>query len=172
MSRFFMDTEFAEDGRVIDLISIALVREDGREYYAVSKEFDPERCNDWVRANVLPLLPPRDFGGWKTRKEIAADIRELVLGGDGGDKPEFWAYFADYDWVVLCQLYGRMVDLPDGFPFWCHDLKQRMASLGIKKEQLPLQSGAEHSALEDARWVRTASLWIDAYGADRANGAG
>lgn len=170
MSRFFMDTEFAEDGRVIELISIALVCEDGREYYAVSKEFDPERCNDWVRANVLPLLPPRDFGAWKTRKEIATDIRELVL--DGGDKPEFWAYYADYDWVVLCQLYGRMVDLPEGFPFWCHDLKQRMASLGIKKEQLPSQSGVEHSALEDARWVRAACLWIDAYGADRANGAG
>lgn len=168
MTRWFFDTEFAEDGRVIELISIGLVSDDGREYYAVSKEFDPERCNEWVRANVLPLLPPRDFGGWKTRMEIATDIRELVL--EDGSEPEFWAYFADYDWVVLCQLYGRMVDLPKGFPFWCRDLKQRMAGRGIKKEMMPSQSGAEHSALEDARWVRTASLWLDQQA--RANAAG
>jgi hypothetical protein len=159
-TRWFFDTEFNEDGHTIDLISIALVCEDGREYYAVSKEFDPSRCNDWVRANVLPLLPSRDFGAWKTRSEIATDIRELVI--EGGAKPEFHAYFADYDWVVLCQLYGRMVDLPKGFPFYCRDLKQRMDDLGVKKDQLPAQEGAEHSALDDARWVRAASLWLDA----------
>lgn len=159
MTRWFFDTEFAEDGRVIDLISIALVSDDGREYYAISREFDPLSCNDWVRENVLPLLPTRDSWLWKTRKEIASEIRELVL--HDSFEPEFWAYFADYDWVVLCQLYGRMIDLPTGFPFYCRDLKQRMDTRGISKEMLPVQSGTEHSALEDARWVRKASLWLD-----------
>ena len=56
--RWFLDTEFHDDGRIIDLISIALVAEDGKNfYYAVSTEFDQERCNDWVKANVLPKLP-------------------------------------------------------------------------------------------------------------------
>lgn len=32
--RFWFDTEFFKDGRVIDLISIGVVAEDGREYYA------------------------------------------------------------------------------------------------------------------------------------------
>lgn len=161
MNRIFLDTEFNEDGRTIELISIGLVHEDGREYHAVSTEFDPSRCNEWVTANVLPHLPT-DPLLWKPRKTIAEDVREFAFSA--GDKPEFWAYFADYDWVVLCQLFGRMIDLPRGFPMYCRDLKQRMDSLGVKKEQLPAQEGTLHSALDDAHWVREASLWLDAYG--------
>ena len=149
MTRWYLDTEFNEDGRTIDLISIALVAEDDREYYAVPSAFDESRCNDFVRANVLPHLPAER----KDRATIAADVRELLLA-DG--KPEIWAYFADYDWVVLCQLYGPMVSLPKGFPYWCRDLKQEMARLGVEKSALPQQESAEHDALNDARWVRCA----------------
>ncbi|HXO12259.1 MAG TPA: hypothetical protein VN871_07835, partial [Mycobacterium sp.] len=55
--RYFYDTEFIDDGYNIELISIGIVAEDGREYYAVSTEFNPERAGNWVRANVLPKLP-------------------------------------------------------------------------------------------------------------------
>jgi hypothetical protein len=145
--KWFLDTEFHEDGRVIDLISIALVCEDGREYYAVSSDFNPDDCSDWVKSNVLPYLPPR--ATWKTRAEIASEIEALVLSDEF--RPEFWAYFADYDWVALCQLYGRMIDLPKGFPFYCNDLKQEMARLQFPKPPGPAN---EHDALVDARWNR------------------
>ena len=55
--RFFYDCEFIEDGTTIDLVSIGVVGEDGREFYAVSTEFDGGRAGAWVRANVLPKLP-------------------------------------------------------------------------------------------------------------------
>jgi hypothetical protein len=42
------------------------------------------------------------------------------------EKPEFYAYFADYDWVVFCWLFGKMMDLPKGFPMYCKDLKQML----------------------------------------------
>jgi hypothetical protein len=154
--RWFLDTEFHEDGKTIDLISIALVSEAGVEREWVSSEFDEARCSDWVKANVLPRLPAREQ--WVPRAQIATEIKELVLAR--GDKPEFWAYFADYDWVALCQLFGRMVDLPEGFPFWCRDLKQMMAHFGVKKDELPSEEGPEHSALADARWVRKAYLYV------------
>ena len=54
---YWMDTEFDEDGKTIELISIGIVSADGRELYLVSSEFDPDRCNDWVKKNVLPHLP-------------------------------------------------------------------------------------------------------------------
>jgi DNA polymerase III epsilon subunit-like protein len=85
------------------------------------------------------------------RKIIAEEILAFV-GTD--TNPEFWAYFADYDWVVLCQLFGTMIQLPGHFPMWCRDVKQLMSDLGIKREQLPQQTGTEHNALEDARWTR------------------
>lgn len=42
------------------------------------------------------------------------------------NQPEFYAYYADYDWVVFCSLFGRMIDLPKGFPMYCRDLKQSL----------------------------------------------
>lgn len=157
--RWFLGTEFNEDGRTIDLISIALVSEDGLVYYAVSEEFDAEKCNDFVKKNVLPKLPPRDRRTWKPREQIARDVQSFLLLG--GTEPQVWGYFADYDWVVLCQLYGPMINLPKGFPFWCRDLKQLMEERGVKKEDLPSEDPAgEHNALADALWIRSAYEWI------------
>ena len=162
MARWFMDTEFDENGRTIELISIALVREDGSFFYAVSSEFNPELCNEWVKANVLPHLPPRNSHWWMSRADIRQGVIEALLPGhvrgEVTDKPEIWGYFSDYDWVVFCQLFGRMVDLPKGMPMWCRDLKQAMEVACVTRDQLPPQSGTAHDALEDARWIREAFL--------------
>ncbi len=155
--RWFLDTEFDENGKTIELISIALVSEAGKEYYAVSKEFNPAACNDWVKDHVLPKLPKKP---WSSRADIAADVKALLLAD--GDKPEIWGYFSDYDWVALCQLFGRMIDLPQGFPMWCRDLKQQMSERGIEKASLPPEDPTrEHDALADARWIRDAWLHMN-----------
>ena len=111
--RFYLDTEFYEDGRTIDLISLALVREDGQHLYLVSAEADLGRVSPWVRENVLPHLPPKDDHAWSYRSRIAREVT-VFTGPDANDglKPELWAYYADYDWVVLCQLFGTMMQLP------------------------------------------------------------
>lgn len=145
--RFWFDTEFYENGRTIDLISIGIVSEDGREYYAESDVADVfGKQTDWLRDNVLPHLKG-DCG--KSRGEMGREIVEFM-----GEKPEIWAYYADYDWVVLCQIYGRMIDLPKGWPMFCRDVKQLADSLGNPK--LPEQKTAEHDALADAKWTRDA----------------
>ena len=51
--RYFLDTEFIEDGKTIDLISIGIVSEDGREFYAVNEDCDFGKASDWVLENVL-----------------------------------------------------------------------------------------------------------------------
>jgi len=148
--KIWFDTEFIEDGKTIDLISIGLVREDGARFYAENKECDHGRADPWVVKNVLEHLEG-PVTQW-TRAEIAEGIRVFA-----GEKPEFWAYYADYDWVVLCQLYGRMIDLPTGWPMYCRDLKQEADRLGVT---LPKQKTTEHHALADARWTRDAWLWL------------
>jgi hypothetical protein len=160
--RYFLDTEFMEDGRTIDLISIGVVCEDGREFYAESTEARWSDANEWVQENVLPHLWARQAdkveanrwsrdggtGGYKSRPHIAHDLARWVAQGEG--RPEFWAYYADYDWVAVCQLFGTMMDLPEGWPMLCLDLKQEALRLG--DPQLPEQSSTEHHALADARW--------------------
>jgi hypothetical protein len=158
--RWFLDTEFDKNGTTIKLISIALVSERGDEYYRVlSDGWRVEDCDPWVQQNVVPHL----FAGGAasaSREVVAQDVQHLLLE-DG--KPEVWGYFADYDWVVLCQLFGKMIDLPNGFPMYCLDMKQEMHRFGVKREQMPAQGGTAHNALEDARWIRQGWLWLRDY---------
>src|SRR4051812_28039464 len=71
----------------------------------------------------------------------------------GRSQPDLWAYYADYDHVVLAQLFGRMVALPSHMPMYSRDLKQAYDMLR-PGYQLPQQQGDEHNALADAHWVR------------------
>lgn len=143
--KVFIDTEFIDTGREIDLISIGLVREDGQELYLESSEVDWSKASDWVNANVKTKLGPEDAR--ISRAEIRDRVREFC-----GDKPSFWAYFADYDWIVLCQLFGTMLSVPKGWPHLCLDLKQLM----MFETPYTVFPGPkdEHNALADARWVR------------------
>lgn len=147
--RFFLDTEFIEAGptKPIQLVSIGVVS-DANEFYRVA-EFDESSVNDWVKANVLPHLG--NFQPWPL-VDIARDVRDFVTRMSDGSKPEFWGYYADYDWVVFCQMFGAMIDLPKGWPMYCRDLKQWCDELG--NPELPAQASKEHNALNDARWNR------------------
>jgi len=226
--KYFIDQEFisgfhkplfGKRRHFIDLISIGIVCEDGREYYAVSNEFNYKDADSWVKENIIDKLETelfqqqntfakthfnfglktllKQFG--KTNKQIATEIYQFVcpyekaseyagVGSlDSGaeaylemNQPEFYGYYADYDWVLFCSLFGRMIDLPKGFPMYCKDLKQMLdekaewflshgygthtegnkvypESLGQSIEWLksrttyPKQEN-EHNALDDAKW--------------------
>ncbi|MBP2473773.1 uncharacterized protein YjiS (DUF1127 family) [Crossiella equi] len=145
--RFFYDCEFIEDGVTIDLVSIGVVGEDGREYYAVSTEFDPERAGPWVRQNVLDKLPPPSDPHWRSRNQIRRELLDFVTESDR--QPELWAWFAAYDHVALAQLWGAMPALPPELPRFTRDLRQRWEDLG--KPRLPAPPPDAHDALADAR---------------------
>lgn len=152
--RYFLDTEFIERPGTIDLISIGIVDEDGNEFYAESRETDWSQANPWVLENVKPHLvgPERGFDNW----QIAQTVLEFA---DPASKPEFWGYYADYDWVVFCWLFGTMMQLPNGYPMYCRDIKQRADELG--NIRLPKQEGTEHNALADARWNKIAWEFLE-----------
>jgi len=145
--RYFYDTEFIEDGSTIDLISIGIVAEDGREYYAVSTEFDASRAGHFVRAQVLPKLPPRDDAAWKSLSQITDEVYRFVH--TDGARPQMWAWVGDYDHIVLAQLFGEMKDLPGDMPRFTYELKQYWEMAG--RPRLPEVPEGNHDALVDAR---------------------
>lgn len=188
MTAVYYDTEFLEDGSTIDLISIGMITEDGAEYYAVNSEVDWSRVikHGWLMRNVVPNLPLRNrvtYDDWlngdgkhahlpvpnlsllaldvtdtrvKPRQVIANEVRDFILAAD---HPWLWAWYGAYDHVVLCQLWGRMIDLPKGVPMWTSDLKQECERAG--NPALPSLSGiTEHNALDDAREVRFRHQWL------------
>jgi hypothetical protein len=152
--KYFLDTEFIEAGPPYPLIllSIGIVSEDGRAFYAVNSEADGTKANDWVKTNVLPHLSRPD--GKHTYVAPIETIREEILKFCHDAVPEFWGYYADYDWVVFCQIFGAMVDLPKGWPMYCRDIKQWCDELG--NPTLPKQDTTEHNALSDALWNQKA----------------
>jgi hypothetical protein len=169
----FIDTEFSERGpkHPIELISIAIVAEDDREFYAINSRFNPKHASKWVKEHILPQVtfkgeelygsgasPRRRFEASRIMppRQIAEEIKVFC-----GEKPEFWGYYADYDWVVLCQLFGAMIDLPQGWPMFCMDLKQLCMEKGNPK--LPtLPNTIEHHALYDARETKYRYDWLAA----------
>ncbi len=145
--RYFYDTEFIEDGTTIDLISIGVVCEDGREYYAISTEFDPDRAGVWVRRNVLDKLPSPGDPAWRSRARIKAELTEFFAAGAG--EPELWAWFAAYDHVALAQLWGAMPALPRALPRFTRELRQRWEDAEFP--WIPDSGPDQHHALADAR---------------------
>jgi hypothetical protein len=182
--KYFFDTEFIEDGKTIDLISIGVVAEDGREFYAVNSQCDLSKSSEWVELNVLH---PMGLAGYASIQEIntsspyvpantkntlsyampkhciGQEIFQFMAEDLAFQTIEFWAYYADYDWVALCQLYGTMMDLPEGFPMYCHDLKQEADRLGVDLSSAVPQEN-EHHALADARWNKRAYKYLVATG--------
>ena len=114
--RYFYDCEFIEDGRTVDLVSIGVVDEFGREFYAVSTEFDDSRAVPWVRRNVLDKLPK------SMQPNAHKDLREIWLSPNRGAAEAAMTTFAEkyapkYDKAVECLIKDRQTllmffDLP------------------------------------------------------------
>jgi hypothetical protein len=179
MTVYAYDTEFLEDGRTIELISIGIVSDDGREYYAVNSDAPIGRIkeHDWLTRNVLPHLPIHHLSSLdeyikhprnsypkpsitlveldrassyvKPKWVIANDVRDFLLSSGN---PTLWADYAAYDHVALAQLWGPMIDLPKGIPMWTHDLQYFLEQ---NPDIQPFKSpkAVEHDALQDARGV-------------------
>jgi len=171
MSKFMYDTEFHEDGKTIDFISIGMVNMDtGDEYYAVSNEFDTRRVaqNKWLMDNVMKSIPHTefvvaDFDGMpfvrdifvnskdaKSKSVIGWDIWDFVRSTNVEGEVELWAWYSAYDHVCLAQLFGKMIELPKGMPMWTADIKQLHKQAGYP--QMPKQPEGLHNALEDAKF--------------------
>jgi 3' exoribonuclease, RNase T-like len=78
--KYWIDTEFIERPYTIDLISVGLVAEDGREFYAESSEVDWSKANQWTLENVRPQLEGKGL----KRVEIGYAIRQFT---DGDEHP-------------------------------------------------------------------------------------
>ncbi len=77
------------------------------------------KSNEQIAREIVRFIDERDNG-------------ILPVGGEYVNPPykvcttnvEFYGYYCDYDWVLFCSLFGKMIELPKGFPMYCRDLKQ------------------------------------------------
>ena len=184
---YYLDCEFIEDGNTIDLISIGIVSEVGEEFYRVNSCCAFNTADDWVWKNVLyPMgiysafqdlsTVDEEYGSSAELVKVARrhdEIKDDLLKFIGKDKnPEFWGEWCSYDWVALCQLFGKMIDLPPHFPMRCRDVIQYCDDhLKMYIEALPdsLETKGNHNALLGAYTVKARYEWCLARELERTN---
>ena len=148
--KYFLDTEFNEFGG--DLISLALVGEDGREFYIAT---DCEMPGEWVKENVIPIIKcagatpvymARDFFGFAIEAFLRGDKVPTIVS----DWPDDISYFCK----ALITAPGEMVAIN-----WI-----QFQTLRVDAYPTVLAGAIQHNALWDARALR--ALFIKPKGAD------
>lgn len=174
----------------LDLISIGLVDENDQEFYRINADCCFANSNDWVKKHVLKpmgisvepwfgnevtvgidcLHPDNDMGWygvntpsskWRDRQTLVQELREFIDTCSGKATPVFYTYYGAYDWVIFCDLFGCMLDLPKGYPMYTRDLKQIIDDIGLDvKDTTAGACNDNHNALGDAKWNKDLHAYI------------
>lgn len=183
--KLFFDTEFTGLRQNTTLISIGIVSEDGRIFYAEFTDYDAGQCNDWIRENVLSNLFLPRIGGFNIaegEKYLVSGSRKSVVPHlkiwlEQFDSIQFVSDICHYDFVLLVDLLtngGTALDLPENISAVCHDINQDIAThfyisdreaFDMSREQImnalcgteDIVSGEKHNSLYDARIIR--EIW-------------
>jgi hypothetical protein len=175
----FFDLEFTGLHQGTTLISLGMVSEDGRKFYAEATDYDRSQVSPWIEENVIKNLRysasdpgahlAADEEGYLfiplkgTRKYIADALRTWL---SGFDSVEFWGDVLPYDWVVFCELFENKEDpaerLPRNVYYIPFDIATLMKVKGIdpdiSREAFSGISLNKHNALDDARIVEACYL--------------
>ena len=169
--RVFFDTEFTGLHQDTTLISLGMVAEDGREFYAEFTDYDQGRVNDWIRENVIAHL---QWGGegtdmaiktfnrglrWEYHGTRAGVVKYLTDWLAKYDYVRMWSDVLAYDWMLFCELFGGALNLPRNVYYIPFDLATLLADQDIdpdidREAFANMGSQYKHHALHDARVIR------------------
>lgn len=181
--KIWYDTEFLEDGKTIELISIGMIREDGKEYYAVNGDMDCVRvgAHPWLKENVVKHLPGKnessnnwtidnDHADVKPLPTIRHELEAFLFEAAAVSELELWSWFSAYDHVALCQLWGPMVRKPFYIPHYTNDVRQEFQRWNnpavpghLTQDDMP----DAHNALADAKYHKRLHQFIAQLGKER-----
>ncbi len=146
--RLFFDTEFTQFlPRHFELISIAVVADDGGEFYAEICDFDRSKCSPFVRRFVLPKLdraPGRSMPKTQAREELLAWL--------AGYKEHSPVLSFDYDGGLHLASH-LLIELPEwlGYENVFMQLSKKRIQQYLAESHAPI-----HHGLHDARAIRYA----------------
>lgn len=178
----YFDTEFTGLHKNTTLISIGIVSEDERKFYAEFTDYDREQCDEWIKENVIDNLRLDGMGdGESDTGDSENQDCILVRGNKDYVKKELSDWLASfstvqfvsdvchYDFVLLIDLFGSAFDLPLNINPACHDINQDIAryygiseaeAFDMSREEIVLNlygkevDGKKHNALYDAKVIK------------------
>lgn len=176
----YFDTEFTGLRKNTTLVSIGVVADDGKKFYAEFTDFDEKQCDQWIEDNVLKHLilngndnlDARLGEGENTTVVLGCkdDIKnELADWISQFESVQFVSDVCHYDFVLLIDLFGTAWDFPKNVSAYCHDINQDIArhygisekdAFDMSREDIVFElyqrviDGSKHNALYDAEVIR------------------
>ena len=175
----FLDTEFTGLHKNTTLISLGLVSECGKAFYAEFTDYDKSQVDDWLQDNVLgnlvhPLIS-NPHG-----KDIS-DIQDCIVEENTPNYmycygihsvikfylSEWLSQFDSvriisdvpcYDWVLFCDIFGNAFDIPQNVNYIVLDLATMFFMKGIDvnidRQEFSGLKNTQHHALDDAKVIK------------------
>ena len=171
--KIFFDTEFTGLHKGTTLISLGMISEDGKKFYAEFDDYDRSQVTDWINQNVLAHR-------WCLSGRFDWDIPSYYVYGDKGrvkhilsqyleqfDEVELVSDCSNYDMTLFIDIFGTAFDLPKNVCPVCYDLNQDIAkfhevngrtAFDISREEILNTHnikilGQKHNALYDAEVI-------------------
>ena len=147
--KLFMDSEFTGLIQNTDLISIALVAEDSRYFYAEFNDYDEDKIDEWLSDNIIANLkfngvnysynrtnhnsnvPVNNSCSVRMKGNKQTVTHELKMWLDQFDDVEIWSDCLAYDWVLFCELFGGAFKVPSNVYYIPFDICTLFKDMGI-----------------------------------------
>lgn len=164
----YFDTEFTGLHKDTTLISIGIISDDNRLFYAELNDYDKSQVNEWLQENVINNLRYNNKNIFKAEsgynlaikgnlKEVSEALKEWI--GQFEDV-KIWSDCLAYDWVLFNHLFGHAFNLPNNIyyiPFdICTLFEIKGINADISREEFINNSviGNKHNSLYDAKVIR------------------
>lgn len=183
MSLLFFDAEFTGLRKDTTLISLGIISDNGKRFYAEFNDYDESQCDEWIKNNVINNLHLGGMGdgisdideepsGIMVRGNKNYVSKELKEWISQFDSIQFVSDVCHYDFVLLIDLLTdnkTALDLPNNISAVCHDINSDIARhYGISEREAFDKSreeiiselcgrevdGTKHNALYDAEVIK------------------
>lgn len=168
-TKLFLDTEFSGLHQDTKLISIGLVSEDGRKFYAEYNDYDESQIDDWIKEHVIDNLKYNnsvyEYNKYDnvnvTMKSNSSVIKKKLIEWLSQFKEvEIFSDCLAYDWVLFCNIFGTAFDIPKNIYYIPFDICTIFKVYGIDPDinreefaniEIPVE---KHNSLYDALVIK------------------
>ena len=148
-TKLFLDTEFTGLHQETTLISLGIISECGKTFYAEFTDYDKTQINDWLEQNVIPSTWVSINKPITSLGEVVGDCRWAdvhVFGSSGYIKPflekwlsqfekiVIWSDCLAYDWVLFNQIWGHAFNIPQNIHYFAMDICTVFEMRGIDSD--------------------------------------
>lgn len=129
--RLFFDTEFTGLHKNTTLISLGIIAENNKCFYAIFTDYDTKQVDGWIEEHVLSNLKlPKKLTKKFDITEVTGtkvEVKEALLKWLDSLNSDYFEMVSDvchYDMVLFIDIFGTAFDLPKSICPACWDINQ------------------------------------------------